>query len=65
MKHITMVGVLLWSLVCAQACASIYEGKVVGVSDGDTLTVLISWLPVDAEIVALPDVVLHTLRLTL
>ncbi|MDQ3582137.1 MAG: thermonuclease family protein [Pseudomonadota bacterium] len=42
MKHITMVGICLWSLVCAQAYASIYEGKVVGVSDGDTLTVLIS-----------------------
>jgi endonuclease YncB( thermonuclease family) len=42
MKHITMVGICLWSLACAQACASIYEGKVVGVSDGDTLTVLIS-----------------------
>jgi endonuclease YncB( thermonuclease family) len=42
MKHITMIGIFLWSLVCAQAYASIYEGKVVGVSDGDTLTVLIS-----------------------
>ncbi len=42
MKHITMVGICLWSLVCAQAYASIYEGKVVGVSDGDTLTVLIT-----------------------
>jgi endonuclease YncB( thermonuclease family) len=42
MKHITMIGICLWSLVCAQACASIYGGKVVGVSDGDTLTVLIS-----------------------
>jgi endonuclease YncB( thermonuclease family) len=37
-----MVGICLWSLVCAQAYASIYEGKVVGVSDGDMLTVLIS-----------------------
>jgi endonuclease YncB( thermonuclease family) len=42
MKHITMVGICLWSLACAQAYASIYEGKVVGVSDGDTLTMLIS-----------------------
>jgi endonuclease YncB( thermonuclease family) len=42
MKHITMIGIFFWSLVCFQACASIYEGKVVGVSDGDTLTVLIS-----------------------
>ena len=42
MKHITMVGICLWSLVCVQAYASIYEGKVVGVSGGDTLTVLIS-----------------------
>jgi endonuclease YncB( thermonuclease family) len=42
MKHITMLGICLWSLVCTQAYASIYEGKVVGVSDGDTLTVLIS-----------------------
>jgi micrococcal nuclease len=42
MKHITMLGICLWSLVCAQVCASIYEGKVVGVLDGDTLTVLIS-----------------------
>jgi endonuclease YncB( thermonuclease family) len=42
MKHIMMLGIFLWSLVCAQAYASIHEGKVVGVSDGDTLTVLIS-----------------------
>jgi len=31
MKHIAMLGIFLWSLVCAQACA-LYEGKVVGVS---------------------------------
>ena len=30
-------------MACAQAYASTYEGKVVGVSDGDTLTVLMSW----------------------
>ena len=40
MKHITIAGIFLCSLVCAQAYASIYEGKVVGVTDGDTLTVL-------------------------
>jgi endonuclease YncB( thermonuclease family) len=42
MKHVTMVGLFLWSLACAQVYASTYEGKVVGVSDGDTVTVLIS-----------------------
>jgi endonuclease YncB( thermonuclease family) len=42
MKRVTMVGICFWSLVCTQACASIYEGKVVGVSDGDILTVLVS-----------------------
>jgi hypothetical protein len=41
MKHIMMVGICLWSMICAQAYALIYEGNVVGVSDGDTLTVLI------------------------
>lgn len=42
MKHVTMVGIWLWGLLYAQAYGSIYEGKVIGVSDGDTLTVLIS-----------------------
>ena len=37
MKHITIAGIFLCSLVCAQAYASIYEGKVVGVTDVDTL----------------------------
>jgi hypothetical protein len=40
-----MVGTCLWSSVCAQAYVSIYEGKVVGISDGDTLTVLIKRAP--------------------
>ncbi len=42
MKRIAMVALLLWSLACAQAYASTYEGKVVGVSDGDTVTLLMS-----------------------
>ena len=40
LKYITIAGIFLCSLVCAQVYASIYEGKVVGVTDGDTLTVL-------------------------
>lgn len=43
MKRIAIVGLFLWSLACAQASyASTYEGKVVGVADGDTVTLLMS-----------------------
>jgi endonuclease YncB( thermonuclease family) len=43
MKRVTMAGIFLWSVACAQTYAStIYEGKVIGVSDGDTVTVLMS-----------------------
>ena len=43
MKRIAIVGLFLWSLACTQASyASTYEGKVVGVADGDTVTLLMS-----------------------
>jgi micrococcal nuclease len=43
MKRVTMAGIFLWSVACAQTYASTtYEGKVIGVSDGDTVTVLMS-----------------------
>lgn len=45
-----MIGIFLWILVCDQAYASTYEGKVVGVSDGDTVTVLMSGRPVKVRL---------------
>jgi endonuclease YncB( thermonuclease family) len=43
MKRVTIAGIFLWSVACAQTYASTtYECKVIGVSDGDTVTVLMS-----------------------